>query len=61
MKISTLLDHIESGHMALPEFQCGYDWNRDQVRGLCDSLSRRNRGGWLGVMGRGNKKGGDSG
>ena len=24
MKISTLLDHIDSGHMALPEFQRGY-------------------------------------
>jgi hypothetical protein len=32
MKISTILDHIDSGHMALPEFQPGYAWNRDQVR-----------------------------
>ena len=32
MKISTILDHIDSGHMALPEFQRGYVWNRDQVR-----------------------------
>ena len=24
MKISTILDHIDSGHMALPEFQ--RDW-----------------------------------
>ena len=24
MKISTVLDHIDSGHMALPEFQRGY-------------------------------------
>jgi hypothetical protein len=39
MKISTLLDHIDSGHMALPEFQRGYVWNRDQVRGLFDSLA----------------------
>jgi hypothetical protein len=23
MKISTILDHIDSGHMALPEFQRG--------------------------------------
>ena len=29
MKISTILDHIDSGHMALPEFQRGYVWNRD--------------------------------
>ena len=34
MRISTILDHIDSGHMALPEFQRGYVWNRDQVRGL---------------------------
>jgi hypothetical protein len=38
MKFSTILDHIDSGHMALPEFQRGYVWNRDQVRGLFDSL-----------------------
>jgi hypothetical protein len=41
MKISTILDHIDSGHMALPEFQRGYVWNRDQVRALMDSLYRR--------------------
>lgn len=41
MKISTILDHIDSGHMALPEFQRGYVWNRDQVRGLMQSLYRR--------------------
>lgn len=38
MKISTILDHVDSGHMALPEFQRGYVWNRDQVRALFDSL-----------------------
>jgi hypothetical protein len=41
MKISTILDHIDSGHMALPEFQRGYVWNRDQVRGLFDLLDDR--------------------
>lgn len=41
MKISTILDHIDSGYMALPEFQRGYVWNRDQVRGLMRSLYRR--------------------
>jgi hypothetical protein len=40
MKISTILDHIDSGHMALPEFQRGYVWNRDQVRELFNSLYR---------------------
>lgn len=47
MKISTLLDHIDSGHMALPEFQRGYVWNRDQVRSLFDSLYRRHPVGGL--------------
>ncbi len=47
MKISTILDHIESGHMALPEFQRGYVWSGDQVRGLFDSLYRRHPVGGL--------------
>ena len=47
MKISTILDHIDSWHMALPEFQRGYVWNRDQVRGLFDSLYRRHPVGGL--------------
>ena len=51
MKISTILDHIDSGHMALPEFQRGYVWNRDQVRSLFDSLYRRHPIGGLLVWG----------
>ena len=47
MKISTILDHIDSGYMALPEFQRGYVWNREQVRGLFDSLYRRHPVGGL--------------
>jgi len=47
MKVSTILDHIDSGHMALPEFQRGYVWNRDQVRGLFGSLYRRHPVGML--------------
>ena len=48
MKISTILDHIDSGHMALPEFQRGYVWNSDQVRKLSTSLYlRRPVGGLL--------------
>ena len=47
MQISTILDHIDSGHMALPEFQRGYVWNRDQVRGLFDSLYKRHPIGGL--------------
>ena len=33
MKISMILRPIDSGHTALPEFQRGYVWNCDQVRG----------------------------
>ncbi len=47
MKISTILDHIDNGHIALPEFQRGYVWNRDQVRGLFNSLYRRHPVGGL--------------
>lgn len=47
MKISTILDHIDSRHMALPEFQRGFVWNRDQVRGLFDSLYKRHPIGGL--------------
>ncbi|MFP7756447.1 DUF262 domain-containing protein, partial [Thermodesulfobacteriota bacterium B35] len=47
MKISTILDHIDSGHIALPEFQRGYVWNREQVRGLFDSLYLRHPVGGL--------------
>jgi uncharacterized protein with ParB-like and HNH nuclease domain len=41
MKISDILSQIDLGAMALPEFQRGYVWNRDQVRGLMQSLYRR--------------------
>ena len=47
MKISTILDHIDGGHMALPEFQRGYVWSRKQVRELFDSLYRRHPVGGL--------------
>ena len=39
--IQTILDHIDSGHYALPEFQRGYVWNREQVRSLFDSLYKK--------------------
>ena len=47
MKISTVLDHIDSGHMALPEFQRGFVWNREQVRSLFKSLYLRHPVGGL--------------
>jgi len=40
-RLSTLLDEIDSGMVLLPEFQRGYVWNRDQVRGLMRSLYRK--------------------
>lgn len=38
MKISTILDKIDSGAIALPEFQRGYVWSRRQLRELVESL-----------------------
>ena len=40
MNISSILSYIDNGHMALPEFQRGYVWGREQVRGLFQSLYR---------------------
>ena len=41
MEINTILSQIDLGSMALPEYQRGYVWNRDQVRGLMQSLYRK--------------------
>ncbi len=41
MEITTILDSIDLGAMALPEFQRGYVWNRNQVRELMNSLYHR--------------------
>ena len=39
MKIGVILDQIDLGSIALPEFPAGaYVWNRDQVRRLMQSL-----------------------
>jgi hypothetical protein len=38
MDINTILSQIDLGSFALPEFQRGYVWNRDQVRKLMHSL-----------------------
>lgn len=40
MRITDILNQIDTGHIALPEFQRGYVWNREQVRGLFASLYR---------------------
>ncbi len=47
MRVETILDQIDLGSMALPEFQRGYVWNRDQVRGLMYSLYRKHPVGSL--------------
>jgi hypothetical protein len=47
VKIGTILEQIDLGKMALPEFQRGYVWNREQVRGMMDSLYRRHPVGGL--------------
>jgi len=41
MHIGDILSQIDLGAMALPEFQRGYVWNRDQVRELMTSLYKR--------------------
>lgn len=46
-RISTILDNIDSGHMALPEFQRGYVWRRSQVRSFFESLYRQHPVGGL--------------
>ncbi len=38
MKISAILDQIDYGQLALPQFQRGYVWQRKQVRDLMESL-----------------------
>jgi Protein of unknown function DUF262 len=37
-QLGAILNQIDAGTMLLPEFQRGYVWNRDQVRGLMRSL-----------------------
>ncbi len=40
MNINTILSQIDLGSYAMPVFQRGYVWNRDQVRKLMNSLYR---------------------
>ncbi len=47
MEIATILSQIDLGSIALPAFQRGYVWNRDQVRKLMQSLYRRHPVGSL--------------
>lgn len=47
MQIEMILHDIDQGQFALPEFQRGYVWNRDQVRALMDSLYQRHPVGSL--------------
>ena len=45
--IHDLLNQISRNEILLPEFQRGYVWNRDQVRGLMQSLYRKHPTGHL--------------
>ena len=47
MKVSTILDQIDMGVLALPEFQRGYVWNREQVREFVNSMYQRHPVGSL--------------
>ena len=47
MKVSTILDQIDSEFIALPEFQRGYVWTRKQVRNLFESCYRHRPVGGL--------------
>ncbi len=46
-QIHELLAQIDRGEILLPEFQRGYVWRRDQVRGLVQSMYRRHPTGHL--------------
>ena len=45
--IQDLLSQISRNEILLPEFQRGYVWNKDQVRGLMQSLYRKHPTGHL--------------
>lgn len=47
VQISNILNKIDDGAIALPEFQRGYVWSRRQVRELVESLYRRHPVGSL--------------
>ena len=47
MKVSDILNQIDNGAIALPVFQRGYVWNRDQVKGLMEALYHRHPVGSL--------------
>ena len=47
MRIRTIVHRIDLGSMALPESRRGYDRDRDQVRGLMQSLYRKHPVGSL--------------
>ena len=54
MKIQDILSRVDSGEIALPEFQRGFVWNRTQVRSLMDSLYHRHPVGSLLTWSTGN-------
>lgn len=47
MQVSTILESIDLGAIALPEFQRGYVWSRKQVRSFMQSMYRKHPVGSL--------------
>jgi len=47
VRVQTILDSIDNGAIALPEFWRGYVWDRSQVRCLMDSPYREHPVGSL--------------
>ena len=45
--VATILDNIDNGRLALPQFQRGYVWSGNQVRQLMESMYRRHPVGSL--------------
>lgn len=45
--IQELIGDVQPGEILLPEFQRGYVWKSDQVRGLVQSLYRKHPTGHL--------------
>ena len=39
--LKTLLDEVETGRIQLPDFQRGWIWDDDRIRGLLASISKR--------------------
>ena len=41
VRLETLLDNANNGKIQLPDFQRGWIWDDDRIKGLISSLSRQ--------------------